>query len=219
MFEKLEARYPYGRYAQQAQLEVAYAYYKSNEQASAVAACERFIKLHPNHPNVDYAYYLKGLACFSEDLGLLGRWPTRTSPSATRRPPANPSTTFRTLKGDPALPRQQIHARRPEAHALPGQCPRRLRCMVAPYYLKRGAYVAAASRAQATLRTSPRRPLEEALAVMMPATTRLGHAGAARRRRACCARTSQQPFYCGLPQRQNARPWWNCGNASGAHHG
>ena len=72
MFEKLEARYPYGRYAQQAQLEVAYAYYKSNEQASAVAACERFIKLHPNHPNVDYAYYLKGLAYFNEDLGLLG---------------------------------------------------------------------------------------------------------------------------------------------------
>ena len=72
MFEKLEARYPYGRYAQQSQLEVAYAYYKSGEPASAVAACDRFIKLHPNHPNVDYAYYLKGLTHFNEDLGLLG---------------------------------------------------------------------------------------------------------------------------------------------------
>src|SRR6185436_14648415 len=53
--EKLEARYPYGRYAQQAQLEVAYAHWKDSERASAVAAADRFIKLYPNHPNVDYA--------------------------------------------------------------------------------------------------------------------------------------------------------------------
>ena len=56
LFEKLEARYPYGRYAQQAQLDAAYSYYKSGEPALAVAACDRFIKLHPNHTNVDYAY-------------------------------------------------------------------------------------------------------------------------------------------------------------------
>lgn len=71
-FEKLESRYPYGRFAQQAQIEIAYAYWKSGEPASAVAACERFIKLHPNHPNVDYVYYLRGLVNFNEDLGLLG---------------------------------------------------------------------------------------------------------------------------------------------------
>src|SRR5207249_2400385 len=64
-YESLEARYPYGRFAQQAQLEVAYAYFKQSEQASAVAATERFIKLHPNHPSVDYAYYLKGLIYFN----------------------------------------------------------------------------------------------------------------------------------------------------------
>src|SRR5687768_13956548 len=57
--EKLEARYPYGRYAQQAQLDVAYAYYKSGERASAIAAADRFIKLYPNHASVDYAWYLK----------------------------------------------------------------------------------------------------------------------------------------------------------------
>jgi outer membrane protein assembly factor BamD len=71
-FEKLEARFPFGRYAQQAQLEVAYAYFRQGEVASTIAACDRFIRLHPNHPNVDYAYYLKGLANFNEDLGLLG---------------------------------------------------------------------------------------------------------------------------------------------------
>src|SRR4030095_15700529 len=71
-YEKLEARYPYGRYAQQAQLEIAYAYYKNTEPAQAVTAAERFIKLQQNHPNVDYAYYLKGLANFNGDLGWLG---------------------------------------------------------------------------------------------------------------------------------------------------
>ena len=69
-FEKLESRFPYGRYAQQAQLEVAYAYFRQGEVASTIAACDRFVRLHPNHPNVDYAYYLKGLANFNEDLEI-----------------------------------------------------------------------------------------------------------------------------------------------------
>ncbi|MGH9578950.1 MAG: outer membrane protein assembly factor BamD, partial [Terriglobales bacterium] len=71
-YEKLEARYPYGRFAQQAQLEIAYAYYKDKEPAQAITAAGRFIKLHPNHPSVDYAYYLKGLANFIEDPGWTG---------------------------------------------------------------------------------------------------------------------------------------------------
>src|SRR5438045_4873913 len=69
--EKLEARFPYGRFAQQAQLEVAYAQWKDGERASAIAAAERFIKLYPNHPNVDYAWYLKGLINFNEQAGIL----------------------------------------------------------------------------------------------------------------------------------------------------
>src|SRR5690606_19386954 len=72
LFETLEARYPYGRYAQQAILESAYANYRLGETALAVAAAERFIRTYPNHPNVDYAYYLKGLVHFREDQGLLG---------------------------------------------------------------------------------------------------------------------------------------------------
>src|SRR3954466_14691325 len=72
--EKLEARYPYGRFAQQAQLEIAYCYFKDNERASAIAAADRFIKLHPNHASVDYAYYLKGLINFNEDGGLFARF-------------------------------------------------------------------------------------------------------------------------------------------------
>lgn len=63
-YEKLEARFPYGKYAQQALLDVAYAYWKYDEPESAIATTDRFIKLHPRHPNVDYAYYLRGLIVF-----------------------------------------------------------------------------------------------------------------------------------------------------------
>jgi outer membrane assembly lipoprotein YfiO len=72
LFESLEARFPYGRYAQQAILESAYANYRASETAAAVAALDRFIRTYPNHPSVDYAYYLKGLVHFREDQGLLG---------------------------------------------------------------------------------------------------------------------------------------------------
>ena len=65
-FQKLESRFPHGVYATQAQLEIAYAHYKKQDPISCVAAADRFIKLHPNHPNVDYAYYLKGFASFNE---------------------------------------------------------------------------------------------------------------------------------------------------------
>jgi outer membrane protein assembly factor BamD len=87
-YEKLESRYPYGRYAQMAQIDSAYAYWKDGEGAQALAAADRFIKLHPNHPNVDYAYYLKGLVNFNEDMGLFGgisgQDPTERDPKAAR---------------------------------------------------------------------------------------------------------------------------------------
>ena len=72
-YQKLEGRYPYGRFAQQAQMELAYAYYKDKDPAGAITAAERFIKNHPNHPNVDYLYYLKGLANFNDDLGIFAK--------------------------------------------------------------------------------------------------------------------------------------------------
>ncbi|RZA16527.1 MAG: outer membrane protein assembly factor BamD, partial [Proteobacteria bacterium] len=70
----LESRYPFGRYADQAQLELIYANYKNAEPEAAKSAAERFIRLHPQHPNVDYAYYMKGLTSFDQDVGLLARF-------------------------------------------------------------------------------------------------------------------------------------------------
>src|SRR6201984_1753129 len=72
LYDVLEGRFPYGRFAQQAILEGAYANYRTGETATAVAACDRFIRTYPNHPNVDYAYYLKGVVNFREDQGLFG---------------------------------------------------------------------------------------------------------------------------------------------------
>src|SRR3954467_7098939 len=95
LFEKLEARFPYGRYAQQAQLEIAYANWKDNERASALASADRFIKLYPNHPNVDYAYYLKGLINFNESVGLIG---VLTPPAMTDRDPKGSRDAFQSFK-------------------------------------------------------------------------------------------------------------------------
>jgi outer membrane protein assembly factor BamD len=70
----LEARYPFGPYAEQAQLEIIYAHYRNFESSASIAAADRFIRLHPQHPNVDYAYYMKGLVNYSEDEGFLSRY-------------------------------------------------------------------------------------------------------------------------------------------------
>ena len=172
-FEKLEARYPYGRYAQQAQLEVAYAYYKQQETAAAIAACDRFIRLHPNHPNVDYAYYLKGLANFNEDLGLLGHISMQ---DPTERDPKAAKESFDAFK--------ELVSKLPESKYAPDATARMKYLVnalaahevhVARYYMKRSAYVAAANRAQFAVKTYADAPAnEEALFIMVKAYDALG---------------------------------------------
>ena len=167
-YETLEARFPYGRYSQQGQLEVAYAYYKQNEQASAVAAAERFMKLHPNHPNVDYAYYLKGLAYFNEDLGILSKLSRQ---DRTERDPKSARESFDAFK--------DLVQRFPESKYAPDALARMKYLVnalashevhVAHWYIRRGAYVAAANRAQYALKNYPEAPAqEEALLIMIQA--------------------------------------------------
>ncbi|TVP80920.1 outer membrane protein assembly factor BamD [Thioalkalivibrio sp.] len=72
-YELLEARFPFGRFAQQAQIEIPYAYYRAGEPEAALAAVDRFVQLNPRHPNLDYAYYLRGLINFNRDQGFLTR--------------------------------------------------------------------------------------------------------------------------------------------------
>src|SRR5258708_38670016 len=167
-YETLEARFPYGRYSQPGQLELAYAYYKQNEQASAVAATERFVKLHPNHSNVDYALYLKGLVYFNEDLGLLGKVSRQ---DRTERDPKSARDSFDAFK--------ELVQRFPESRYAPDTRARMKYLVnalashevhVARYYMKRGAYVAAAKRAAYPLQNYPEAPAqEEALLLMIQA--------------------------------------------------
>jgi outer membrane protein assembly factor BamD len=172
-FEKLEARYPYGRYAQQAQLEVAYAHYKEGEPALCIAAADRFIKLHPNHPNVDYAYYLKGLANFNDDLGLMH---IISQQDLTERDPKAARDAFEAFKD--LVQRYPNSKYSEDAQARMAYLVNALashEVHVARYYLKRGAYVAAANRAQAALLTYPQAPAnEEGLLIMVKAYDAMG---------------------------------------------
>lgn len=172
-FEKLESRYPYGRFAQQAQIEIAYAYWKSGEPASAVAACERFIKLHPNHPNVDYVYYLRGLVNFNEDLGLLG---SVSNQDMTERDPKGARESFDAFKElvnrypDSKYAADSVARMKYLVNALASH-----EVHVARYYMKRTAYLASINRAQFALKNYPDAPAtEEALFIMVKSYDLLG---------------------------------------------
>ena len=205
-FEKLEARYPYGRYAQQAQLEVAYAYYRQAEPASAIAACDRFIRLHPNHPNVDYAYYLKGLANFNEDLGFLGYVSLQ---DLTERDPKAARDSFDAFK--------VLVTKYPESRYTPDATARMKYLVnamashevhVARYYMKREAYVAAVNRAQSAVKTYPDAPAnEEALFIMIKAYDALGMADLRDDAERVMRRNFPRSEYYvrGLNQKE---PWW-----------
>lgn len=173
LFEKLEARYPFGRYAQQAQLEIAYAYYKAGEATSAVAACDRFIKLHPNHPNVDYAYYLKGVVNFNDDLGYFGEISRQDPTERDSRAARDSFDAFRELVVKFPDSRYAADASQRMAYLLNAMAANDVH--VARYYMKRGAYLAAANRAQAVVKTYPQAPaVEDALIIMVLAYDALG---------------------------------------------
>jgi len=74
ILEQLDSRYPFGDHSSQAQLDLSYAYYKNNDTEAATASAQRFIKTHPRHENIDYAYYLKGLVNFNHNLGFIDRY-------------------------------------------------------------------------------------------------------------------------------------------------
>jgi outer membrane protein assembly factor BamD len=210
-YEKLESRYPYGRYAQQAQIEIAYAYYKDNEPAQAVTAADRFIKLHPNHPNVDYAYYLKGLANFNDDLGWLGYV---SGQDLTERDPKAARDAFDAFKD--LATRFPASKYTPDAVARMNYLVNALashEVHVARYYMRRGAYVAAANRVQFALKTYPQAPAnEEGLVILVKAYDALGMTDL----RDDAERVMKQNFpnskyVKGDPRRANT-PWWQIWN-------
>jgi outer membrane protein assembly factor BamD len=172
-FESLQSRYPYGRYAQQALLEVAYAYYRQNEPDPAISAAERFIKQYPNSPHVDYAYYVKGLANFRGERGLLESL-GRQDP--TERDPRAAQDSFAAFK--------DLVTRFPNSKYAPDSRVRmqylinslaKYEIHVASYYLRRGVHISAVNRAKEVLTQYPNSPAtRDALLILVQGYDALG---------------------------------------------
>ncbi len=149
LFETLEARYPFGRYAQQAQLDSAYAYYKFEEPDSAIANADRFIKLHPKSPYVDYAYYLKGLANFNRGKTFLSKIIPRDPANKDPTPLLRAFDDFSVLVKNHPNSRYTADARQRMVYLRNELAEYEIN--VASYYMRRGAYVAAANRCKYVL--------------------------------------------------------------------
>ena len=178
VYEALESRYPFGEYAAQAQLNIAYAYYKNDDAEAAIAAAERFIKIHPRNASVDYAYYLKGLANYNRGIGFLERFlPT----DASQRDPGSARDAYENFK--------ELLSRFPQSKYVADAKQRMVALRnnmamhevhIARFYLKRKAYIAAVSRASEVVSKYQRTPaVPYALEVMMEAYGKLGMNGLA----------------------------------------
>ncbi len=172
-YQKLEARYPFGRYAIQSQLNIAYAHYRAGEADPALAAIERFIRLHPDHPAVAYALYLKGLVNFNQNMGFFSRFlPTDNS----QRDPGSTTDAYNDFA--------ELVRRFPDTEYAQDAKLRMLylrnqlarhELHVARYYLDRGAWLAATKRAEYVVEHYQYTPsVKDALAIMIIGYEKLG---------------------------------------------
>src|SRR5690606_35348368 len=161
----LEEHFPFGRYAEQGQLELIYAYYSDGKPDLATTSADRFIRLHPQHRNVDYAYYMKGLAAYSKDENFLARImpldQTQRDPGAARESLAYFNQLLTRFPDSPYAAdakKRMIYLRNRLARA---------EIHVANYYFRRGAYIAATNRGQYVLKNFQETPaIPDALAVI-----------------------------------------------------
>lgn len=205
-FEKLESRYPFGTYAQQAQMEIAYAHYRQGDSALALSTIDRFIKLYPNHPNVDYMYYLRGLVNFNDRVSFMN---FLTKQDLSERDPQAARDAFDAFK--------LLVERFPDSKYAPDSILRlnylvnalaQHEVHVASYYYRRGAYLAAANRAQAAIRDYQDAPaIEEALFLLSRSYDALGLAKLRDDADAVMRKNfPDSVFYHGGPDRSD--PWW-----------
>jgi outer membrane protein assembly factor BamD len=164
--QTLEENFPFGTYAEQAQLELIYAQYNSGEPDAAIATANRFIRLHPQHRNVDYAYYMLGMSSFTKDKGIFERIASmdvsQRDPGAARESLANFTQLLNRFPDSPYAAdakKRMLYLRNLLA---------RYEIHVANYYLKRGAYIAAIGRGRHVVENYPQTPaIPDALAVMV----------------------------------------------------
>lgn len=165
-YEKVEARASGTLMAQQAQLELAYAYYKTGERAQALAKIERFMRLHPTSPAMDYALYLQGLINFNDDLGMFGWLSKQDLSERDQQASRDAYESYKQLVERFPNSKYSADARLRMNYVVNSLAAGEVH--VARFYFRRGAYLAAANRAQTTVsefRNSP--AVEEALYIMV----------------------------------------------------
>ena len=171
--DKIQARYPFGRYAQQAQLDTIYAQYKDNEPDAAIAAADRFIRANPRHPYVDYAYYMKGLANFERSSTIIDRLVpsdrAKTDTGTARQAYNDFAELVQKFPNSPYA--EDVRQRMLFLHNNLAS----YEVNVADYYFRRGAYVAAVNRAKFVLENYARTPVtEDALSIMIQSYMKMG---------------------------------------------
>lgn len=167
-YSQLEARFPFGTYAQQSLLDSAYANYKDDEPESALATLDRFMRVYPLNPNIDYALYLRGLINFNRDIGFFEKYIPRDEsqrdPGAARFALKDFTTLvnrFSKSKYSEDAAQRIVYLRNRLA---------RHEVNVAHYYMRRGAYIAAANRGKYVIENYPRTPaMPDALLMMAKA--------------------------------------------------
>ncbi|TCP07202.1 outer membrane protein assembly factor BamD [Caldimonas thermodepolymerans] len=208
-YERLEGRAAGTLLSQQAQLELAYAYYRTGERAQALATLDRFIKLHPSSPALDYALYLRGLVNFNDNLGLFG---SLSRQDLSERDQQAAKEAFQSFKQLVEQFPSSTYA--PDAKLRMNYIVNSLAAYevhVARYYFRRGAYLAAANRAQAAIQGYQESPaIEEALYILARSYDRLG----LEQLRDDAERVLKTSFpgspYLtqGLQAREQDKPWW-----------
>ena len=207
LFEKLEGRAAGTPLAQQAQLERAYAYYKSNEQAQALATLDRFIKLHPASPALDYALYLKGIVNFNDNLGLFSFISRQDLSERDQKAAKESFESFRELATRFPDSRYTPDARLRMTYIVNSLA--QYEVHVARYYFSRGAYVAAVNRAQSALTDYHDVPaLEEALYILMRSYDALGMAQLRDDTRRILEKNYPRSEYMGKGFKAVQNPWW-----------
>jgi outer membrane protein assembly factor BamD len=207
LLEKLEGRAAGTPLAQQAQLDKAYAHYKTGESAQAIATLDRFMKLHPASPALDYALYLKGIVNFNDDLGMFA---SITRQDLAERDQKAAKESFEAFK--------ELSTRYPSSRYTPDAIQRmayivnslaQYEVHVARYYFGKGAYVAAISRAQITVSDYQGVPaVEEALFIMLKSYDALGMTQLRDDTRRVLEKNYPKTEYLTRGFKGNTDPWW-----------
>ena len=207
LFEKLEGRAAGTPLAQQAQLDKAYAHYKSGEPAQALAAIERFLKLHPASPALDYALYLKGIVNFNDDLGIFSAITRQDLSERDQKAAKESFESFKELITRFPQSRYSADASQRMAYIVNSLADYEVH--VARYYFARGAYVAAINRAQVAVSDHQNTPsVEEALTILVKSYGALGMTQLRDDAQRILAKNYPQSPYLTGGVKAKTDPWW-----------